>query len=567
MADRPDTEPVMSRPGLFLPPSPEPDPNGYRTAPDHETTGWPPGVPYIVGNEACERFSYYGMKAILFQHLAALYLIGAVVKADADRMATQTTHLFFAGAYALPMIGAIVADRLAGKYRTILWLSLFYCAGHAVLAVAENTLGGMYLGLALIAVGAGGIKPCVSANVGDQFGKNNWRRVGTVYQIFYFSINFGSFFSTLLIPWLRDTFGAGVAFGVPGVLMFLATVVFWAGRRKYVHVPARPGGRVGLLDTLSSTALFLAVGHLFFTSHLAREYGAAGVAGLVLLSLVFAAVGLALFSYRQRVAPDDGFLSITLYAVRRFFAGGMALPSEAGGDSPLERSRFWGPAVARFGARATEGPVAVLRIMSVFLLVSVFWALFEQHSSTWIAQAAKMDLTAWGDWKVKAAQTGSMNPILVMILIPLMNPVYAFLTRRGLTPTPLRRLTVGLFITSLSFVTVALLQARIDAAGEGMVWVGYQAIAYFFLTVGEILVSITGLEFAYAQAPRRMKSTVMGFWLLMISLGNVLVVFLTSFKGLPLVQFFWLFAGLMAGAGAVFGLRAYFYVPRDYLQE
>src|SRR5262245_10542910 len=232
----------------------------YRTSPDQETTGWPPGVVYIVGNEACERFSFYGMRAILYIHLVSLYVVAGVVEEAAKDLATSTTHLFNTGVYALPMIGAIIADRLAGKYRTILYLSLVYCAGHAVLAVAENSLMGMYLGLGLIAVGSGGIKPCVSANVGDQFGKGNWFRVRTIYQVFYFSINFGSFFATILIPRIKEywgpelartypillrgettpeEFGASVAFAVPGILMFIATLLFWMGRKKFVHVPPR----------------------------------------------------------------------------------------------------------------------------------------------------------------------------------------------------------------------------------------------------------------------------------------------------------------------------------------
>src|SRR5206468_3436537 len=115
---------------------------------------------------------------------------------DAEAAANSVTHLFFAGVFALPMIGAIIADRLLGKYRTILYLSLVYCGGHAVLSLFDDKLIGMYVGLALIAIGSGGIKPCVSANVGDQFGKANWHLVRVVYQIFYFSINFGSFFAT-----------------------------------------------------------------------------------------------------------------------------------------------------------------------------------------------------------------------------------------------------------------------------------------------------------------------------------------------------------------------------------
>ena len=106
-----------------------------------------------------------------------------------------------------------MADRLLGKYRTILYLSLIYCAGNAVMACFPGSLRGIYVGLALIAIGSGGIKPCVSAVVGDQFGKGNWHRIRVIYQVFYFSINFGSFFATLLIPITKKYYGAGVAFG------------------------------------------------------------------------------------------------------------------------------------------------------------------------------------------------------------------------------------------------------------------------------------------------------------------------------------------------------------------
>src|SRR5688572_1354806 len=109
--------------------------NGYRTSPDQENTGWPPGIPYIVGNEVCERFSYYGLRAILQVHLTALFVGAFYAEKLAEQSATQVVHLFMAGVYAFPMIGALVADRWAGKYRTIMWLSLVYCAGTAVLAI------------------------------------------------------------------------------------------------------------------------------------------------------------------------------------------------------------------------------------------------------------------------------------------------------------------------------------------------------------------------------------------------------------------------------------------------
>jgi POT family proton-dependent oligopeptide transporter len=557
--------------------------DGYRTTPDQQTTGWPAGVRYIVGNEACERFSFYGMRAILAAHLASLYVLHhGLGEKEAEKAATAATHLFNAGVYALPMIGAILAERLLGKYRTIFYLSLVYCLGNAALAAGSGYLEGMFVGLALIAVGSGGIKPCVSANVGDQFGKGNWFRVRTIYQIFYFSINFGSFFATLLIPQIQMHFGTAVAFGVPGVLMFLATVIFWLGRRKFVHVPPRPGGKLGLLDAVSSTLLFLAVGHLFFTPELIKHAGLSDEAKwpiLLVVSLACLAGGLYLFGRRQRIAQDDGFLAILWYAWKNRGKRGASAGDGPAGESRLERSPFWGPAVDRFGLRAAEGPVAVFKIISVFFLISVFWALFDQHSSSWIFQAGQMDLRLWGDresllginnFTLSKNQVPALNPLMVMLLIPLMNVVYGRLDRVGLRTTPLRRITAGMFFAALSFAVVALLQGWIDAAERGglpRVWFGWQVIPYVFLTVAEVLVSVTGLEFAYTQAPARMKSTIMGFWLLTVTLGNVLVAFLAGFEKLERVNFFWTFAGLSAAAGLLFGLRAYFYVQKDYTQE
>jgi proton-dependent oligopeptide transporter, POT family len=151
-----------------------------------------------------------------------------------------------------------------------------------------------------------------------------------------------------------------------------------------------------------------------------------------------------------------------------------------------------------------------------------------------------------------------------MLLIPLMNLVYVRCDRMGLETTPLRRITVGMFLTALSFVATALLQAHIDASPGKSVWFGWQIVQYVIITIGEVMVSITGLEFAYTQAPKRMKSTVMGFWLIIVTLGNVLVAVLAGFKGLPMVQFFWICAGLSAVAAALFAVRASFYKIKNY---
>lgn len=215
----------------------------YRTSPA-DLEGMPPGIPHIIGNEAAERFSFYGMKGILFVFLVNyLHLMdGPSAGGMNPAEATEKVHLFASAVYLTPFLGAILADAFLGKYRTIILLSLVYCAGHAALA-CMGTVGSssmwMMSGLALIALGSGGIKPCVSAHVGDQFGSKNAHLISKVFSGFYFSINLGAFASMLLTPWLLEWYGPHWAFGVPGVLMALATLVFWMGRHRFIHVPAR----------------------------------------------------------------------------------------------------------------------------------------------------------------------------------------------------------------------------------------------------------------------------------------------------------------------------------------
>jgi len=224
----------------------------YRTAPA-ATASLPSGIPYIVGNEAAERFSFYGMRGILVIFMTR-YLLdsdGGAAPMSEDE-AKWYYHTFLSAVYFLPVVGAVLSDLLLGKYRTIMGLSIVYCLGHLALALDETRLG-LTVGLTLIAVGSGGIKPCVSAHVGDQFGKTNAHLLPRVFAWFYFAINLGAAASSLLTPILLRNVGPQVAFGVPGALMFLATWVFWLGRRRFVHVP--PAGRAFVEEATSLEGL------------------------------------------------------------------------------------------------------------------------------------------------------------------------------------------------------------------------------------------------------------------------------------------------------------------------
>ena len=203
----------------------------------------PKGIPYIIANEAAERFSFYGMKAALVIFMTQyLHLMGSSVSDSmSSAKANENAHWFVVAVYLTPLFGAFLADRFWGKYKTIITLSIVYCLGHGALALmgmAGPASLWLLAGLGLIAIGGGGIKPCVSAHVGDQFGDNNQHLLTKVFNWFYFSINLGAALSNLFIPWMLKWYGPHWAFGIPGVLMALATFVFWLGRNEFVHIPA-----------------------------------------------------------------------------------------------------------------------------------------------------------------------------------------------------------------------------------------------------------------------------------------------------------------------------------------
>jgi POT family proton-dependent oligopeptide transporter len=205
----------------------------------------PKGIPYIVANEFAERFCYYGINSILTVYMTQFLRMG-----DAD--ATTFHSLFKSGAYFSPLIGAIVSDVFWGKFRTIMTFSVVYCTGCAILALVPGSIG-LLVGLFLVALGTGGIKPCVSTNVGDQFTSKNQHLIERAFSYFYLAINAGSSISIFFCPVLLKKYGPTLAFGMPAAMMFVAVLAFWMGRKKFAVVP--PAGRAWLDDVLSAEGL------------------------------------------------------------------------------------------------------------------------------------------------------------------------------------------------------------------------------------------------------------------------------------------------------------------------
>lgn len=414
-------------------------------------TRFPSAIRFIMWNEAAERFTFYGMKAILTTFLVSHFFNPhhtPELSDSATAHANEQTHLFITLAYAASIIGAFAADWFIGKYRTILYLSLIYLAGICFQTFFTDQYSLFMCGVYLIALGSGGIKPCVSAHVGDQFTAENSHLVSKAFSLFYFCINFGSFCATLLIPFVYVYYGPRLAFGIPGILMALATIIFAAGNKTYIKV-------------------------------------------------------------RPRGYPRENFLRITGYALAGWLKG------KKGKRALLDI------ALDKYTAEAVAGIRAGWRILAVFAFIPVFWALYDQNSSEWVLQAAHLDRNVFG-YTLLVQQVQAINPVLILLFIPLFT-IWFFprLEARGIVIPPLYRIGIGLLFTLAAFLLICLIQFWIDAGDRPSVW--WQLLAYFILTTGEVLVYLTGLEYAYAQAPPKMKSTIMAFWLLTVAVGNYFV--------------------------------------------
>ncbi len=439
----------------------------YLTAPI-PTKKMPAGIPYILFNEMAERFAFYGMTSILVIFMTT-HLRGSdgAINVMAGEKATFWFHSFKSAVYFLPILGAIICDVWLAKYKTVIYFSIVYCVGFLALTLDDTRLG-LGVGLVLMAIGGGIIKPCVSANVGDQFGKSNQHLMSKMFGWFYFAINLGAAVSMALCPWLMVKYSYRVAFAVPTFFMLLAAIGFWLGRRKYVHVPA------------------------------------AGI----------------------------GF-------VKECFSG--------------------------------EGLKALGKLCIIYLFVAVFWALFDQSQSAWVLQATKMNLNFCGV-DLLPEQPQAFNPVLVMIMIPLFSYVIYPAINKVFPLTALRKISIGLFLGALSFVVSAWIENQIVAGGRPSI--SWQLLAYVILTAGEIMVSITCLEFSYTQSPKKMKSFIQAIFLLSISLGNAFTAgvnwFIQNEDGsskLEGASYYWFFVIVMLVTAVIFIFVATRYREKTYIQD
>lgn len=363
-------------------------------------SNYPLSIVFIVVNEFCERFSYYGMKAVLTLYF--LYFLHWN-----EDTSTSVYHAFSSLCYFTPILGAAIADSWLGKFKTIISLSLVYVLGHVIKSLgALPILGGHIVhtvlsltGLSLIALGTGGIKPCVAAFGGDQFEKHHEEERTRYFSVFYLSINAGSLISTFITPMLRgdvQCFGEdcyALAFGVPGLLMVIALVVFAMGSKMYKKTP--PEGNV---VTQVVKCIWFAISNRF---------------------------------------------------------------KNHSGEIP-KRQHWLDWAAEKYPKQLIMDVKALTRVLLLYIPLPMFWALLEQQGSRWTLQATRMNRNL-GFMVLQPDQMQVLNPLLVLIFIPLFDLViYPLVSRCGINFSSLRKMAVGMILACLAFTVVAVVEIKIN---------------------------------------------------------------------------------------------------------
>ncbi|XP_078494097.1 solute carrier family 15 member 2-like [Ciona intestinalis] len=389
-------------------------PPSTSTTPDKQVTKpyLPPSIFLIVSNEFCERFTFYGIKAVLIIYLTSK------LKMD-HSTATAVYHSFNVVCYFSPILGACIADGWLGRYKTILYMSIIYMVGNIVMsltaipALGAPEIPGPMIGLLIIAIATGGIKPNISAFGGDQFKPDNLKYREIFFSLFYFFINMGAMFSTLITPILRsrvscfgDVTCYSLAFGVPSMLMLISIVVFILGTPLYIRSP--PKG-----DIISR------------------------------------------------------FVGCVKYAVVKKYRTAKSLRTE---------THWLNYAIGVYEEREINDFKAAMKAMFIFVPLPVFWCLLDQQGSTWTLQAESMS-GHLGAITLEPDQIQVMNPILILMLIPLFDfVIYPFLAKWNMLTTPLQRIGTGMIIAAISYIVAGGLQLYITSRAVHFPTVGHSAL-------------------------------------------------------------------------------------------
>lgn len=434
--------------------------------------GHPGGLLVLFLTEMWERFSFYGMRAMLTKFLIASTAVGGFAMAESDAFGIYSVYNSMVYLMALP--GGWVADRLLGTRRSVLYGGMVIALGHYCLAIPSH--GFFYLGLILIVLGTGLLKPNISAMVGELYDKHkelpeNRRDAG--FTLFYMGINLGAFIAPLITGWVRQNAGYHWAFGVAAIGMTIAVIQYVLGGKRLEGVglkPHKPASRTEIRRILTigglvaaAAAVLLAIDISLGTFKLDHV-----VTALAFLPLV---VALAYF--------------LTVFRDRTL--------------TRVEHSR-------------------VTAYVFIFLGATVFWMIYDQAGSVLTVFADQKTDRTLGGFEIPTEWFQSINAVLILALAPFFAWLWVRLGSRN--PTTSRKFSYSLMGVGISFFIMSL--AAVQAGMKGLVSPWWLVVVYFVQTVAELLLSPVGLSVTTKLAPLRYASQIMGLWFLATACGNAL---------------------------------------------
>ncbi|MEM9758552.1 MAG: peptide MFS transporter [Pseudomonadota bacterium] len=478
--------------------------------------GHPAGLMTLFFTEMWERFSYYGMRALLVLYMTDSARRGLAIDTET---AGAIYGLYTFGVYALALPGGWLADRFLGQRRAILIGGIVIAAGHFTLGLPLVLTGSeywsFYLGLILVVVGTGLLKPNVSAIVGELYSKDEPARRDAGFSIFYMGINLGAFLGPILCGWFAESVDWHVGFSLAGVGMTLGLVQYVRGGHRLAGVGAPPRRSDSAQD--SSKPAWRSI--------------------LVVASLA----GLAVLLY---LLDRSGFLNVTVVGV-----------AQSTGIIVVVVAAVYFAVVLRYACENAVERQRVAAIFVLFLGAAIFWSGFEQTGSSMNLYARDFtDRIFWG-WELPTTWLQSVNAMFIVLLAPFMGMLWLRLGSRN--PSTPVKFAVGLLMLAAGFFVLAWGALRLPenaAANPGVgAAVTWLVVTYFFHTVGELALSPVGLSSVTKLAPKRLVGQMMGTWFMGTALGNLLAGLVAGqIATLPPSQLFAVSASIAAGTGVLF---------------
>ncbi|PWJ57736.1 POT family proton-dependent oligopeptide transporter [Dyadobacter jejuensis] len=438
----------------------------------------PRGLYVLFFAEMWERFSYYGMRAILL-----LFLIDNInggMGLDAVEGAA-VYGLYTASVYLLTLPGGWMADNILGQKKAIWYGGIIIMLGHIILAIPAGS-GIFFLGLVTVALGTGLLKPNISSIVGELYPEGGARR-DAAFSIFYMGINLGSVLGITIVGYLGQKVNWHMGFGAAAIGMLLGLVVFKFGSAKYLsgygEVPAKK------VITAESEA----------KSGADRKKGYLLAAALVVFLAVLQLTGTIDMSTAQGLAQGAGVIIVTVslfYFLFILFAGGL---------TAIEKKR-------------------VLVLIVFFIAAALFWSGFEQAGSSLQIFAERHTQRTIGTWEMPSSWFQNFNGAFILLFAPVMASLWIYLSTRGLNPSTPVKFALGLLLLGGGFFIMEL--AASQAVTGQLVSPMFLTLTYLFHTIGELCLSPVGLSSYTKLAPKRYLSQLMGIWFVAASLGNLI---------------------------------------------